>query len=262
MNPTNVLDTAGQCKVLQWAQSKQIALTISVLPDAHWNHLRSQLVRFDSDQGLLQIVYPMAAEHSGGVLPEIVAGQELGVSFRRGHKKCIFVSPVVMRQADTLSTGQTIDTLILRAPRTVREMQRRLYQRITIPPDRLIAAKLWQGGVPSGNEACWPLCAGRVGNISLGGLLLDIRAEQNPRLTVGELVGVEITTRPGKTPLLAAAQYRHCVLLSQERLGLGLQFIGFEADTPGRATLTEVADFVRELRRHSPATHEQASDAD
>jgi hypothetical protein len=260
MNPTHLLDAAGQSKVLEWAQAKQIALTVSVLPGAQWNHLRSQLLRFDSGESLLQIVYPVPADHQ--TPPEIVAGQELGVSFRRGHKKCIFVSPVVMRQVDATAQGQAVETLILRAPRAVREMQRRLYQRVIISPDRMIPAKLWQGGAPRTDEACWPLCAGRVGNISLGGLLIDVRVDQNPRLTVGEVAGVEITTRPSKPPLVAQAQYRHCVLLSPERLGLGLQFIGFEQDTPGRATLSEVADFVRELRRQSPMSHDDPSDAD
>jgi hypothetical protein len=258
MNPTHLLDAAGQCKVLEWAQSKQVALTVSVLPAAQWNHLRSQLLRYDAGQSLLQIVYPVSGDRL--TPPEIVAGQELGISFRRGHKKCIFVSPVVMRQVDATPGGNAIETLILRAPRTVREMQRRLYQRVIIPPDRMIPAKLWQGGAPQPDEACWPICAGRVGNVSLGGMLLDVRVDQNPRLSVGEVVGVEITSRPGKPPLLVQAQYRHCVLLGSERLGLGLQFIGFEQDMPGRATLTEVADFIRELRRQSPLSRDDSSE--
>lgn len=232
---------------LDWALENEAALSICLLPENRYNNMRSQFVGRDADHGLLQILYPICGDHQAP--PEIVTGTELGLSFRRGHKKCMFASSVVTRQSARLNDGTTADTLVIRAPDEIREMQRRLYQRVTVPEDRLVPCKLWQGE-PSKNGVAWPICAGRINNLSLGGVLLDIRAEHNPRLSVGEIVGVEITVRPNQPSLMTDGQYRHCSLMGTDRLGIGIQFVGLEKETAGRATLTQIAEFIRELRRH------------
>jgi hypothetical protein len=42
---------------------------------------------------------------------------------------------------------------------------------------------------------------------------------------------------------------------------LGLQFVGLEQDAPGRATVTEIAEFVKELRRYGQISND-AGNAD
>jgi c-di-GMP-binding flagellar brake protein YcgR len=156
-----------------------------------------------------------------------------------------------MRKAEADAEGQPLDTLLLRVPSNLRELQRRVYRRVTVPFDRFIAVKIWEGGAPAPDEPSWPLCSGRLSNVSVGGLLVEIRADQNPRLTVGDHVGVEITANVGRPPLLVEAQYRHCCLHAADRLGLGLQFIGLEHDLPGRSPIENVAEFVRTLQRET-----------
>jgi c-di-GMP-binding flagellar brake protein YcgR len=257
MNRGLALDQHSQHSILQWAAQRQTALTVSVLAEGRWFNLRSQLLQLD--QNLLQIVYPMG----GGEEPaaEIGVGDKLGISFRRGHKKCIFVSPVVMRRAEPGAEGGPVDTLFVSMPDQIRELQRRAYQRVTVPTEHFIAVKVWQGGIPSTNQPSWPLCAGRIGNISVGGVLVDIRADQNPRLSVGDIVGLEITVVPGRNPLLVEAQYRHCAVTSVDRIGLGLQLLALEHNLPGRATITEVADFVKGLMRGTTRRERAAGQA-
>jgi c-di-GMP-binding flagellar brake protein YcgR len=252
MSNASSLDPRSTASILQWAVDKQAPLSVSLLPEARWHSLRSQLLGCDPAQGAIQVLYPLVTD--GQAPPEILPGSELGISFRRGHKKCVFVSSVVLRRTDTSPKGQPLDTLILRAPRELREFQRRLYQRVIIPAERFIAAKLWEGGAPGRDDATWPLCAGRVANLSAGGVLVDIRAEHNPRLSVGEIVGVEISVRPGQPSFCVNAQYRHCILSSPDRLGIGLQFVGLEIDVPGRTTLPQLAELIRSLR------HDDGSD--
>lgn len=247
MNRAAGTQSTGQDSLLQWGAEKQADVVASHAVDGGWVHLRSRFIRFDEEQRLVQIAYPQAGE--GQAPPEIAVGEALGISFRRGHKKCIFVSSVVLRREETVEGGRRIDTLLLKAPREIRSLQRRAYQRVTIPQGRFIAVKLWEGGVPGRDAVAWPLCAGRVANISVGGVLVDIRADQNPRLRVGDIVGVEITTRPGSPPLSVDGQYRHCVMEGDDRLGLGFQFLALEHEIPGRSAITDVADFVRNLRR-------------
>jgi len=139
--------------------------------------------------------------------------------------------------------------LVLRTPAEIRELQRRVYQRLVIPQESFIAIKIWEGGVPLEGGVAWPLCSGRVANVSVGGVLVDVRVDQNPRLHSGDIVGVEITTRPGSPSICVDAQYRHCVMTGEDRLGLGFQFVGLEHDQAGHSSVLEVAEYVRSLRR-------------
>jgi c-di-GMP-binding flagellar brake protein YcgR len=233
--------------VLSWAASKETPLSVSVQSGGLWFNLRSQIRQFDEAEGLLEILYPISP--TGSACPEYVPGMSLGITFRRGHKKCAFVGTVLLRRRAAAADGAPIDVLILRMPDKMRELQRRSYQRITLPVERFVPVKLWQGGAPLDGETSWPLCAGRLGNISLGGLLVDLRREHNPRLSVGETVGVEIVTTPGQPPILADGQYRHCAMNGPDRLGLGVQFLGLEQELAGRSTLPQIAEFVSDMRK-------------
>lgn len=259
MTGSATLDRQTERSILQWAADRQAPAAVSFCVDERWTNLQGRFWRYDPNQHMVQIMFPPAAD--GSALDEIGPGSSLGVSFRRGHKKCILVGQVVLRQMETDSGGQPADTLVVRISDETRELQRRVYQRVALPPDRFVAVKLWEGGLPQPGRASWPLCAGRLGNISAGGLLVEIRADQNPRLKVGDLVGVEITAVQGGQPLALEAQYRHCCLKGVDRLGLGLQFVGLEHDLPGRSSLTRVADFVRALQRTSASSRRSRADS-
>lgn len=241
------LDEHNTHSVLGWAADRQVLLAVTLCNDGQWYNLRSQFFRFDSRQNVLQITYPMLSDT--GSPPEIGTGDKLGISFRRGHKKCILLGQVVLRRGETGAGGEPINTVLVRVVGGIREFQRRVYQRIAVPRDRFIAVKLWEGGVPSAGEPSWPLCAGRLANISVGGILVEIRSDQNPRLAVGDPVGTEIIVAHDRKPLIIAGQYRHCCLQTEDRLGLGLQFIGLEHDLIDCASITEVAEFVKSLQR-------------
>lgn len=247
MSENPVLHTGASSSALEWAAEHKPDVTISRATENGWEHLRSRFVALDAQNGVLKITYPMSS--SSGPPPEIATGEELGISFRRGHKKCLFVCPVAMRCREPDEQGEATETLVLRAPKEVRELQRRVYQRLVIPQESFIAVKIWEGGVPVNGGVAWPLCSGRVANVSVGGILVDVRVDQNPRLCAGDVVGVEITTRPGSPAICLDGQYRHCVITGEDRLGLGFQFVGLEHDIEGRSSVLEVAEFVRCLRR-------------
>lgn len=248
-----ILETETIRSILEWAVQRQAGITVSVESDGQWCNLRSHLVRFDPDADVLKIVYPISLDSSHA--PEIPVGTELGVSLRRSHKKCIFVSPVILRCCDPQPDGESLDVLVIRAPRQIRELQRRVYQRVVVPTDQFTAVKLWQGGLPSRDEPSWPICSGRLANISVGGLRVDVSAERNPRLGVGEIVGVEITDVANHDTLVAEAQYRHCTMVGSDRLGLGLQFLGLEHELPGRTSIVRIAEFVKRLRASVAQSH-------
>jgi len=230
-----------------WAVQHQTPLVLSIKSGDVWVALKSAFVGFDPAQRAIQVLYPRAGDQPA---VEIVPGQQVGVSFRRSHKKCIFSTIVILRRGEPAGSGTSLDTLILRCPEHMHELQRRAYERVICPTDRFIAVRLWEG-LGAGHGGSWPLCSGRVANVSMGGVQVDIRQDHNPRLSIGDRVGVEITASPGKPPLMLDGQYRHCAISSPGRLGLGFQFLGLEHPQHDRSTLGELSDFVRELQRFS-----------
>lgn len=246
MSRSLALDGSAIESVLLWAAQRHVPLSVSILKEGSWRILRSFLAGFDPVAKVIRISYPVVPE--AATPPEIAAGDELGIAFRRGHKKCAFVTTVLLRQLDRPVGASPVDTLVIRCPDRLRDLQRRCYQRFIIPPSRFVPVRLWQGGLARTGEPTWPICSGRVANISLGGLLVDIRAEHNPRLSIGDGVGVEITHDPGQPPLSVDAQYRHCVATGEGRMGLGLQFVGLEHDRPGRTDIAALAEFIKSLR--------------
>jgi len=231
---------------LNWAAQHQSPIVLSVRSDDTWTALKSAFVRFDPAQRVIQILHPQGCDQAA---VEIVPGQQVGVSFRRSHKKCIFSTVVALRRTERPENGGgAIDTIILRTPVQMHELQRRAYQRVICPADRFIAVRLWEGP-GAGKPGCWPLCSGRVSNVSVGGVQVDVRQDQNPRLSIGDRVGVEITVSPGSPALMLDAQYRHCAISTPGRMGLGFQFLGLEHDQPERATIGQLANFVKDLQR-------------
>jgi len=246
MSRTATIAREKHASILRWAVERRTPVSLSSTVEQHWCVLKSQFLGMDEDQDLLLVAYPQAI---GTAAIDIQPGQQLGVSFRRGHKKCLFVTTVVTRREDAPSENGAVDALVVRAPGDIRELQRRVYQRAVVPAERFIAVRLWEGGIAGESEVRWPLCSGRVVNASVGGIQIDIRSDQNPRLSIGDIVGLEITAAPGRPPLRLDGQYRHCSISAPGRLALGFQFVGLEHDLKGRSSISDVANFVHELQR-------------
>ncbi|MCA9255179.1 MAG: PilZ domain-containing protein [Phycisphaerales bacterium] len=238
-------EASPNTSLFTWAAEKVVDLVITQAIDGDWASFRSKLLGYDNDSGAIMIARPEPANE--GQPAEISRDVDLGVAFRRGHKKCLFVTRILDDRA--VPENAAPGTLVLGPPTDVRAVQRRAYQRIVVPSHRFIAAKIWDGGLPNDEGGSFPVSSGRVSNVSVGGVMIDVRSDQNPRLQVGDLVGIEVTQRPGMRPLLVEAQYRHCVMHGADRLGLGFQFVGLEHDLPGRSTLEEVKLFTSAVRR-------------
>src|SRR5262245_7114809 len=99
MSRGEILPARQYESILNWAVERQVPITASVHTDDRWFVLKSRFLRQDRQQGVIQILFPFGA---GPAAPEIGVGHTLGISFRRGHKKCVFTAVVALRQRDTL----------------------------------------------------------------------------------------------------------------------------------------------------------------
>jgi hypothetical protein len=185
-------------------------------------------------------------------LPDIPVGGSIGVAFRRGHKKCLFTSVVVGRGEYQLNDQMRVESLTLNWPDVVQELQRRAYYRAAVPRHKQVAAEIWQGGTVNRKKAgtaVWPSYTGRLIDLSAGGLRLVLNANQNPRLNIGEPVGIEFRPDPTGPTFLLNGILRYLGPMPDGTLAMGFQFTGLEATIDGRKVLQQLLRVVNQYQR-------------
>lgn len=231
---------ATRNRIFQWAVRRHEQVSLTFQRDGQWVGGRSNLLWFDEASGGLGIGYPAFSPQTAPL--EITPGDSLGVSFRRGHKKCVFASRVVARQQGPDGAAH----LVLECPDELHEYQRRAYQRAAVPPGRRIPAMIRRSGDLNGL-----LCAGNIRDISAGGTQIELDAPYDARMRVGDAIRLELTPEPGAPALVLPGVFRHASALSSGRIAIGIQFCGLEASRDGHAVLSLISRLVNEFRRTS-----------
>lgn len=173
------------------------------------------------------------------------SGVEIGVTFRAGHKKCMFSTRAFPMAGEP---GQRL--LRIEWPNTIQQLQRRAYQRATPPETSIIPVRFWQAkSNDRGNTTDRSsMRHGQLVDMSAGGM----------RIKTADLDHVELegdyrcvlTPDSGATPLVFDARLRHRESTNHGRAALGFQFIGLEVTPEGRKTLTRIARLVNHFQRH------------
>ncbi len=252
------------------AQRTQVVLTLRV--GEFWRTMKSRLL--DGDAGRRVVIEQPTVESRGGPL-ELTGGEELGVTFRRGNKKCMFVAvvqQVVARwgaAAGPLSGAsgspaeQGIAAVVVRWPEQLHEMQRRVYVRVPSPADQPVTVRFWSGGAANRPPGSLPESmresagtsgamaayagAGELSDLSAGGIALTVPVA--PNLELGDPIGCSFTPRTGEEPFVLDAVLRHIGRDAEDRPTLGLQFVGLETSPIGQATLARLARVVTAFQR-------------
>lgn len=182
----------------------------------------------------------------------LVAGERVGLTFRRGHKKCMcatMVTDVNLTVPDP--DGKQVPCVELQWPDALQELQRRVYHRAA-PPGRRVHVRFWPGGV-AGRTAAESLDRG-IGSgvmldLSAGGisvLTVDIAPDS---FTVGDTLGCAFCPKPRAETLVLDATFRHLDRQQDGSFALGLQFVGLETSERGRQMLSCLAGIVTEYQR-------------
>ena len=221
-------------EALALAAQKTIPITITYRQEPSWVNLTSRMVRI-ADNRLLVELPPIEAD----VAPhEFVPAEKIGISFKLKHHKHIFTATVAGVQDHVFDDGEPMKVLGLCMPMRMQRLQRRMFYRADVPPNRIVRASFWMGGrdgEPSGTSAATPVWTGRVTNLSAGGLQLIAAESPLPSLEIGDSVGVRLSFGSGQEAVYADAQFRHLVQEGQESV-VGLQFIALGQSAEGRDT--------------------------
>lgn len=188
---------------------------------------------------------------------EFRIGSQVGVTFNIENRKYVCAAEVVGSETYSIREDLSCTALKLAVPRKMHRVERRLHDRVEVAQDEISRATFWLGGIdarPEEGSTEEPVWAGRVINLSSGGVLVRTTCEAAKFLEAGDIVGVHILFRSQDQAAFLDAQLRHCHR-DNEMAMLGFQFI--EPDATGTADQA-VLRLVRgkiEQRQEAQAVH-------
>ena len=106
MSAGRLLSVELRDEILEQASNQQLQLALTCKDANGWVNVKCRFLAHDAGARRLRIEYP--GGHPSGPAPKIAAGQNVGVAFRRGHKKCVFATTAAGREPrDSDSAGRS-----------------------------------------------------------------------------------------------------------------------------------------------------------
>jgi c-di-GMP-binding flagellar brake protein YcgR len=226
-----------QVQLLEEAASRRWPAVIACRTDNGWVNVKSRFLACDPASERLTLEYPFSANE---VIPELVAGQDVGVSFRRGHKKCAFNALVTGSGQMELGAGTVRAPIVtLSWPEDMHELQRRLYYRSPAPSGSAIPVKLWRGDKEGPCAGPSWSCRGRLVDLSAGGISIWVSRCPIPQWEEDEAVGCSFPVDSGGAPVSITGRLRHWEVTAQGTR-VGVHFVGLDTSLADRDTLRQV----------------------
>lgn len=232
----------------QAAETRDIA-TVTFQAAAGWAVVKTRFVNADKGSGVLELEL-LAGQPD--IRSALQIGQELGVSFRRGSRKCVFTSCLLESAEDRGAGGRSRHILRLTWPDNLQELQRRLYHRTPVPEGRVIPVDLWMGRKAEDSANNSLPHRGRMVDVSAGGLSVELPREIRPRWREHDQLACRFAAGPDRAPIEVAARLTHYTRLADGHVRLGLQFLGLDAGDRGRHAFQQISHLANRLRRSGP----------
>jgi len=220
------------------SQSAQNTLcgTLTLLCKGKWMILDVVVVHF-SESGL-QVEVSGRTCASPCLKPE----QPVGLCIQQDYYKYLFESRIAYSSGDA-DAGR----IVVEIPDKIEKMPRRAFERQPIPAGLNVRAMFWHRGHlndpdQTPQEDYWQ---GKLENLSAGGAMIRVAAEQRDFFSIGQLVGVQFTPMSYQKPLLLEGHVRHLNSTPEpDNLLVGVEFLGLEASPEGREALHRLLDVI------------------
>lgn len=238
------LDNDQINEAIQGAAEKRIPVALTCRKKDGWVIFHSRFVALQGQHILLAM-----PRDDDGEPRQFELADRVGLSFKYRHHKHICSATV----AGLVDRPGEEDTQVLSviSPTKMHRLQRRVYQRVTVPESKIVRASFWSGGQdsePIGSGADLSVWTGTVDNISAGGFQMVCHDYTGPELQLGDAIGVHLTFGLGRESCFADGQFRHFEQ-RDDLVILGFQFVGLAQSRQGRAALQMISSRVSEFQR-------------
>jgi hypothetical protein len=181
---------------------------------------------------------------------EFRRGEPVGVAFSAAHRKYVFQAKVIGSEAYRLEENVSAIALKLRCFGNMHKVERRLHVRLDPAMDEGARATIWLGGQearPEKETVVAPVWAGRILNISDGGLMIRTSYEAAKYVEVGDIVGLHVMFDAQRDPASVDAQVRHSAPDGEMAL-IGLQFVESEETPENTVGIERIRQRISQLR--------------
>lgn len=206
-----------------------------------WRAYKSQFVSGSARTHTILVKTPVPRDEARIARPE--PGDALGVTFRLGHKKCMFGSVL-----ESVPERTPQDVVALRWPDHLQQLQRRAYERAQPPRGSVVPVRFWreEGPTPTPIEAR-SVRYGQLEDLSAGGI--RVKVPDPHEFEIGATYRCVFAPRSGKPAFVLDALARHREAGDQGRTSIGFQFVGLETTPEGRRLLERLARTVTQFQR-------------
>jgi len=241
MSATQTIARERQDQILEDAVRSELPLVLTHNGNDGW---RTYKAAFGAGQGAAKGILVKVTRTGIDAEEKLpVPGDVLGVTFRIGHKKCMFNTVLV-------SVGRTKEGFLwtIRRPEQLQQLQRRAYERAVLPPGTVVAVRFWRD--VAGDNAVADtrdVRHGQLEDISAGGMRIKVADSNDVQLD--QTYRCVFTPRPGKPSLVLDAVLRHREAADRGRASLGFQFVGLETTQDGLRLLDRLVRSVNHFQR-------------
>lgn len=240
MSQSIIIQDAELMEVLATAVSEKVSASMSHLSRGKWDSRDVQLCGVSDTT--LHIGVPVGKSGCG---MNISIDQPVGLSLLQGYSKYIFETSVIgFEPSVNLAHGGAI---AIKKPESMERMQRRSYARISIPPDLHVKTLFWHRGYTDDTmeaplEHYWQ---GDLMDLSAGGMQIEIGSKSSENFRIGQIVGLQFTPLPYEKPIMVEGQVKRIVQSQTgESIVVGVEFLGLESASDGRAKLHRIIDTI------------------
>lgn len=223
--------------------------TLTTLREGKWTIIDVVITQV-SESG---IVLHLAGQPCSSLPTAYKIEQPVGLCISLNYYKYLFESKI---EASPTNGNPSVITIDL--PEKIEKMTRRAFERHPIPSELNVRAMFWHRGhlnqpdnIPE--EKYWQ---GKMENLSVGGTMIRVGAEQRDSFSIGQLVGVQFTPMSYQKPLLLEGHVRHLHLPSEsDNLSVGVEFLGLESSPEGREVLHRLLEVIDEYEKLNRKHH-------
>lgn len=241
MDRMRYVETVRRDEILAEAVEKATPVVVTTRNGKDWVTHKSHFLATPGLGHHLLVAAPLTTET--GATTTLARGEQIGVSFRRGHKKCLFGTAVEDIQ-------EYPSAVVVGWPDQLQEFQRRVYHRSAPPRGTTVEIRYWPAGDHSHAASMSPpddAYQGTLKDLSVGGIRVETR--DNPSLRMGQTLSCWFAHKRGAPPITLDATFRHRQNGQRGTESLGFQFVGLEATPGGRKRLVRLAQIVSEYQR-------------
>jgi len=239
-------------EVLARAASQRMPCELSLLSRGKWHKTGAAIVTA-TDQAI-HVELPNGRDAQP---IHLQINQPVGLSLQHEYNRYIFETVVL--GLETSVNHCAGGRVILERPEKMERLQRRAYQRVSVPAGLNIKVLFWHRGytddwTEAPLENYWQ---GRLVNLSAGGAYVTVESDQRVNFRIRQVLGLQFTPMPHEKPILLEAQVIHLQEDAETgTLNIGAEFLGLEAAGEPRQKLHRLREIVEKYddeNNHRPA---------